>query len=117
MQFNPKSSDGHSPKARDPGRKRVHGRLLQQDLQSNLGTVLDVSAGGLRILSDRPLIGEVTVELPVDEPRVQIAARVIWTKEGAHEAWEVGLQFIGMTPEVSRELAGMATEYGLRMAG
>jgi hypothetical protein len=117
MQFNPKAGHIFDDDAYSSRSRRHHGRLLQQNLDCSLGQVIDVSAGGMRVISSQVASGDVRVEIPAREPRIRIPARIIWTKDMGRGQWEVGLQFVGMTPEISKQLSALALSYGLRMAG
>ena len=65
----------------------------------------DISAGGIRILTDAPLAVDsrvrVEVALTRTRSRIEAEARVRWVKEYfGKDVYETGLEFVGMDPEV-----------------
>ncbi len=59
MQFNPTIRLSRFLGSRDG--RRIPGRLPQEQLVSDLGPVLDLSAGGMRVLCTRPRLGRIDV--------------------------------------------------------
>lgn len=80
-------------------------RLAQELLQSNLGQVLDLSHGGMRVKIEgkRMPRGIIEVELRGTEESVRIQAEVVWTKTD-RQLREAGLRFINPDPDISRQI-------------
>ncbi|MEM6459203.1 MAG: EAL domain-containing protein [Planctomycetota bacterium] len=86
--------------------KRRHGRYRPEGLRCNLGQVIDLSLGGMRVLSRRRLEGDVTVELrtPRQGP-MSLAGRVTWCRVLGPREHVLGLTFEGLG-EAEREGLG-----------
>ena len=71
------------------------------------GRVVDISAGGLRLICDRPVeLGErvdVAVNLPARTIPYQLPGRVVWVKP-ASSGSECGVQFLDLSPDQRYEL-------------
>ena len=94
--------------------KRRYGRHRPDKLTCNLGRVVDLSMGGMRILSKRPRQGSQVVVLYT--PRhgsITLPANVSWRRQLSGREHVVGLAFEQLRPEVQpvmqslmREIAG-----------
>jgi hypothetical protein len=96
------------------GSRRRSGRLPQESLQCNLGTVLDISAGGMRVLTRAKPSGRLNVVLqgyPLPEP---LAAEVAWTKRSGLFMREVGLCFHDVSPQMAQFLTRIAMMHRFR---
>ena len=91
--------------------RRRAGRIKPAPLSCNLGAVTDLSGGGMRIISRRPLTGEVTVELWDTDRRVEVQGQVIWTKHLDADEYEIGVEFSSVAPEVVRALTALALSH------
>ncbi len=90
--------------------RRRRGRVKSRgSVTSNLGSVLDISSGGLRVLSKTKVEGEGRVELISPTKRVIVTARVVWCHKVAFRKYVMGLEFIDLTPELTRTLTEIAT--------
>lgn len=89
--------------------RRRFGRLNCGWVHCNLGRVLDLSAGGMRLLSDTELAGEVDLELRQREERLMLRAEVSWSKRSASGGFEIGLDFFPLTEDDARLLSTIAT--------
>ena len=78
----------------------------------SLGPVLDLSAGGMRCLSKRRVSGEQAVVIHTHEGEVEVRAKVAWTKRRGIRRHEIGLEFIDVDSETSRQLAMISTRHG-----
>ncbi|MHC4430025.1 MAG: histidine kinase dimerization/phospho-acceptor domain-containing protein [Planctomycetota bacterium] len=94
--------------------RRAHGRLPQELLQSSLGPVLDLSLGGMRVRSARPLKGELDVVLMDLEEPVTLRAVTMWTRRLGFRKHEIGLSFLKMPPEVAKQLTRISLNHRLR---
>ncbi|MHC4306158.1 MAG: ATP-binding protein [Planctomycetota bacterium] len=94
--------------------RRAHGRLPQELLQCNLGPVLDLSMGGMRVQCSKAPKGRVEVELMDTEGPVKIRAEVMWTRRLRFRKYEVGLYFPHVAPDVAKQLTRVSLNHRLR---
>jgi signal transduction histidine kinase len=94
--------------------RRAYGRLPQELLQCNLGPVLDLSMGGMRVQCSRAPKGRVEVELMDIEGSVKIRAEVMWTRRLRFRKYEVGLYFPHVAPDVAKQLTRVSLNHRLR---
>lgn len=90
---------------------RRYGRVLCQDVKCTLGTVLDISAGGMRVRSRRkpPKPGTtLVVGLRALGGEIVVECTVKWTRARGLLFHESGLQFMESTPEMRRALVELA---------
>ena len=88
--------------------RRRFGRLPLETLESNLGTILDLSAGGMRVMCRRipKLMTQVQIDgFPMPQP---LHAKVTWARRVGLFRHEVGLQFVDVTPQLASVLAKVA---------
>lgn len=114
MQFHPHLSLSRFIGHRDG--RRVPGRLPQDSLFCELGPVLDLSPGGLRVLSTKPRDGVIRVTLYGDSVEVKIRAKVAWSRRHGFRRHEIGLTFIDVDEDVSKILTRLATDHRARCA-
>jgi hypothetical protein len=110
---NPVSTIARSVRAgaarlRPLGERRKTGRIKGGKLRCNLGSVIDISAGGMRVRSSRRLQGHVKVELWTHLRRAKVRAEVVWCGRLRFRRYEVGLQFLDMSDEAKQDLTAMA---------
>ncbi len=88
---------------------RRAGRINIGELKCNLGRVLDLSSGGVRLLSRRKLRGAYEITLFDNDGGVRIKAKVTWSKR--HGLWkhEIGLRFFDVPSDIAAELTKLAT--------
>ena len=90
--------------------RRRRGRVkCAGSVTSNLGSVLDISSGGLRVLSKTKVEGEGRVELISPTDRVILPARVVWCHKVAFRKYVMGLEFINLSPELTQKLTEIGT--------
>jgi len=94
--------------------RRAQGRLPQELLQSNLGPVLDLSMGGMRVRCGRAPKGEVDVDLMGLVEPIRLRAEVMWSRRQGLLKFEVGLKFIDIAPDVARQLTELSLNHSLR---
>lgn len=88
--------------------RRTSGRLRCQDITTSLGHVLDISAGGMRVLSRRkPWIGvgspyQCTVHTPLGTFTAE--TRIARVERRGIGRFEIGLSIENATPEVRQTL-------------
>lgn len=87
---------------------RRHGRLPQEFLRCNLGEIIDISGGGMCVISDHfpPVLMQIAFEgYRLLEPLV---AQRMWCKPLKGSRWEVGLKFLDVTPQLAEALTFIA---------
>ena len=85
--------------------RRVRGRLPQAGLYCNLGPVVDLSAGGIRVLTKRPHHGELTVCVDGFDMSLRLQANIVWCKHHGLRCYEMGLEFLYVAEEMGRVLS------------
>jgi hypothetical protein len=80
------------------------------------GQTIDLGLGGVRVYSDQPMEPgrrlEVELRLP-DGSTLTLLSEVVWLQElseGAPASYDVGLQFLDLTPEDFEALEGVLAE-------
>jgi hypothetical protein len=114
MQFNP-----HLGLTRFIGRRegrRVPGRLPQELLMCDLGPVIDLSAGGMRVLSTRPRVGTLDVRLDGAEVSLTLRAKVVWARRLGFRRHEIGLSFLEVDEDTARILSRISSAHRARAA-
>lgn len=115
MQFDPQA--GIVNKDSSGSERRGRGRLPQESLQSDLGPVLDLSGGGMRVSTRKAFTkGEqVVIQLHDDTFCLQLKAKVAWIKKGGFlKKQEIGLQFVDLNEELTRALTKICTNHRMR---
>ncbi len=93
-----------------PDDRRKFGRLWSEGaLRCNLGRVLDLSRGGVRVLSSRRLKGERVAELSTIDDGLKVPAKVIWCERVGFGQHITGLEFPTTTPELAHQLTAFAS--------
>jgi diguanylate cyclase (GGDEF)-like protein len=73
---------------------RRYGRLKDPGLSCSAGAVIDLSAGGIRLLSKCPLNGQLHVTFDLgDGPKLGVKTTIAWCRRVGFRAYLVGLQF------------------------
>jgi hypothetical protein len=96
------------------GSRRRFGRLPQEALQCNLGAVLDISAGGMRVLTRSKPSGKIEIVLKGYPMPGRLVASVSWVKRAGLFMREVGLCFENLSPEMSQALTSIASVHRYR---
>lgn len=98
----------------DQGKRRF-GRLPQETLSCNLGEVLDLSPGGMRISCWRIPAGDVLTIL-IDDHAMEppLRGRVVWSHRVGWIKCEMGIEFEGLTAEQSSTLMEISRDCRLR---
>ena len=100
---------GHVIGGRPREEQRRSVRLQAETLSCNLGAVVDLSAGGTRILVNRELSGMLDVTLWDTDRQLTLRAEVIWCKRLGFRKFEVGLKFRRLKPVDAGELTELAS--------
>ena len=114
MQFNPTMRLTRFLGTRDG--RRIPGRLAQEQLVSSLGPVLDLSAGGMRVLSTRPVLGIKDVGLRGGEFSVKLTTKVAWSRRLGFRRHEIGLAFLDVDEELATMLSRISRDHRARSA-
>ncbi len=114
MQFNPQTSLTRFIGRREG--RRVPGRLPQESLECDLGPVLDMSSGGMRVLCRRPYEGEVQIHVEGYDVVLTIQARVAWVQKLGFRRFEIGLAFLDIDEDVAQMLTRVSTIHRERRA-
>ena len=114
MRFDPQASMLRLLRRSD--RRRRSGRLPQESLTCNLGAVLDLSAGGMRLLCNRPLDGKLRVFLAGYDLSVALQAEVVWTHRHGRRRHEVGLKLLDVDHDLTAILSRISTMHRQRRA-
>ena len=94
--------------------RRKSGRLPQDALACNLGIVLDISAGGMRILCTRPPRKRVRVRLHGYKLPAPLIAVRAWSKRIGLLKHRVGLRFENVSPALAHRLTAIAAANRMR---
>ncbi len=89
--------------------RRKWGRVKGTRLNCNLGMVMDLSGGGMRVRSTRRLHGKQQVDLSSHARRVRVDAEVVWARRLGFRRYELGLQFRDIDDVTAKELTGFAS--------
>ena len=107
----------HIAKLASPGKstnQRRHGRVVCDLLTCGLGRVIDFSASGMRVLYrgiSALEVGQV-VELRLQGVQVSqlLMARIVRAEKAGFWRWQIGLEFIEVTPQITAALTVLACE-------
>jgi hypothetical protein len=91
--------------------RRRGGRIRVYGVRTSFGHVLDLSSGGVRLRAGRtvPPAGA-SLEMSIqtqDGPQV-VKARVAWVKKTGFFSHELGLEFVGVSPEARAAITKIA---------
>jgi hypothetical protein len=96
---------------RPEGCRRTSARRQQEHLLCNLGPVLDLSHGGMRVLAGRRLSGDHDVVISSAEGDLALTARVVWSRRVGPRRFQIGLRFVDLDHEQTRWLARIAAAH------
>ncbi|HEB61433.1 MAG TPA: PilZ domain-containing protein [Phycisphaeraceae bacterium] len=98
--------------------RRKYGRVRIENLPCNLGTVIDLSASGIRLISQKAALAKpgrmVTVELEGISRKLRLPARIIWVHKIGFRKRVVGLLFHDITDEQRSCIARICRAYAMR---
>ncbi|MEM6258172.1 MAG: DnaJ domain-containing protein [Planctomycetota bacterium] len=93
-------------------RERRSPRYRGETVRCALGTILDISATGMRVLCDgKPPVqigGAMPIRLKFDDGSLQIGTQIRWCKRRGLKRYEIGLQFIQLKPGMEKVLEAIA---------
>ncbi len=113
MQFNPTMGLSRFIGRRDG--RRVPGRVRQEMLACDLGPVLDLSPGGMRVLCTRGRGGEIGLTLWGGDLKLALRARVAWTHRLGFRRHEIGLTLLDVDERVADLLSRISADHRARM--
>ncbi len=96
--------------------RRSPGRVQQEELMCDLGPVLDLSSGGMRILSRRQLRDNIKAKVWAYNFNMILDARVAWTNRLGFRRHEIGLEFINVDESTSKILGRISATHRMRRA-
>jgi len=96
--------------------RRTTGRFTQESLECNLGPVLDLSTGGMRVLCKRPHQGTLEVRLRASQYSLALSGQVAWSKRLGFRRHEIGVQFVDLDDDTSHILSRISASYRMRRA-
>lgn len=79
-----------------------------ESIACNLGPVLNLSATGMRVLCWKTPKNPVTIELVGCETHLTVQGEVAWIQKVGLFRRVVGIHFVGLTEEQTRQLTSMA---------
>ena len=88
--------------------RRRFGRFNAGRLGCDLGRVMDLSGGGMRVRCPRRASGLVEVQLWTAKRRVTVQAKIVWARRIGFRRYELGLEFRDVTPETRQDLSTFA---------
>jgi hypothetical protein len=88
--------------------RRQYGRLKGTRLGCNIGTVIDLSGGGLRIRRSTRLSSQMDVKLWTAKRQITVPAKVAWVRRIGFRKYEVGLEFRDLSPDTQKDLSTFA---------
>ena len=98
------------PKPPSGSERRAFGRRRQEGLDCNLGPILDLSRGGMRVQCTSPPEGELEVVIStMDGDEVSLQAEVRWTAKKSSKKYQAGLRFLDVDDAKARVLTKIST--------
>ena len=94
--------------------RRIPGRVAQELLVSDLGPVLDLSPGGMRVLATRPPVGKLAVRIRAGDVSLTLRSSVAWSRRLGFRRHEIGLAFIDVDENAAGILATIAADHRAR---
>ncbi len=95
--------------------RRAHARLPQEALKCNLGEVLNLSLGGMRVCCTRaPKDTVVEVELTYERETMKVQAEVVRSNKVGFRKHELGLRFLDVDPETAKQLTRVSLNHWVR---
>ncbi len=88
--------------------RRRFGRFKGTRLGCNIGRVIDLSGGGLRIRCTTRLSSRMDVKLWTATRQITVPAKVAWARRIGFRKYEIGLEFGDLSPETQKDLSTFA---------
>jgi len=96
--------------------RRTPARLPQESLVCDLGPVLDLSIGGMRVLCKRRREGLLKVRIWAFQYYMILDGQVVWTKHLGFRRHEIGVQFLEVDDDTSKILSRISAIHRMRRA-
>jgi hypothetical protein len=93
------------------GERRLRGRVRQQGVICNYGAVIDLSAGGIRVLSTRPLEGTLPLQINGRTHSVTLMAEVVWCRRAGFRRFMSGMRFLNPDEATLRVVSQIAAAH------
>ena len=77
----------------------------------SLGPVLDLSSGGMRVLSTRPYQGHLRVTVWGMDVELNLHAKTVWARRLGFRRHELGLVFVDVDEDVAKILTRIAGDH------
>jgi hypothetical protein len=105
------------PPADGGSNRRARGRIhVSHDVISSLGPVVDLSAEGMRVLSNKALCGCVDATIAAPGLQVKVPAEIVWSKRVGFRQHLLGIRFLEVEAEAASCLSRIASEHRLARA-
>jgi hypothetical protein len=88
--------------------RRAAGRLHQEAVTCTVGTVVNLSAGGMQVVCCWVPRGEFPTTIRGLGMELEVLCRVAWTRRRGLLKREVGLEFVDVADDVARKLSQLA---------
>ncbi len=88
--------------------RRRFGRFRGTRLGCNIGRVIDLSGGGLRVRRATRISSQMDVKLWTAKRQITVPAKVAWVRRIGFRKYEIGLEFRDLTPETQKDLSTFA---------
>ncbi len=88
--------------------RRRFGRFRGTRLGCNIGRVVDLSGGGLRVRRATRISSQMDVKLWTPKRQITVLAKVAWVRRIGFRKYEIGLEFLDMTPDTQKDLSTFA---------
>lgn len=96
--------------------RRTPARLPQEDLVSDLGPILDLSIGGMRVLCKRRREGSLKIRLWAFQFYMNLDGQVVWTEHLGFRRHEIGVQFLNIDDDTAKILSRISAIHRMRRA-
>ncbi len=96
--------------------RRTHARLPQESLVCDLGPVLDLSIGGLRVLCKRCREGPLKIRLSAFEFDMNLDGQVVSTRHLGFRRHDIGVQFLNVDDDTAKILSRISAIHRMRRA-
>lgn len=113
MRFNPQAGIAKLVSLRT---RRRSGRLPLEMLTCNIGEVVDISIGGMRVHCWRLPPERIRIKLNGYELPAPLNAQRAWSRRIGFFRQEVGMHFVDVAPELAEQLSLIASRHRLRRA-
>ncbi len=96
--------------------RRTPARLPQESLVCDLGPILDLSIGGMRVLCKRRREGSLKIRLWAFQFYMNLDGQVVWTKHLGFRRHEIGVQFLNVDDDTAKILSRISAIHRMRRA-